>query len=285
MSKEDGIPSKEELLDAIKQDEVEKTVVATEQYSEVEQEAMERGWTPKEQWEGDPKQWRPADVWLDRGEFLETIRGLRTELHSTKQQVAAAFQQGQKMVNQQIKAELDDLKTARREALQEGDLVQADKLEEKIDEIKDGMRNTQAPRVDTSKLAPPPEFNEFVQRNPWYEQDAAYHYAADGIGYEFIRVNPNATPGQLYSFVEKTMRSKFPELAGKRKIGPPSPDGGDRRSVPREGTANRGGSLSAIKSQMNDMERGIMKTMIQTGVYKSEEEFLKEYAAAPVRDR
>jgi hypothetical protein len=49
---------------------------------------MERGWTPKDQWKGDPAQWRPADVWLDRGEFLQTIQGLKSELNATKAQVA-----------------------------------------------------------------------------------------------------------------------------------------------------------------------------------------------------
>jgi len=38
-----------------------------------EEKAMEQGWVPQDQWEGDPEQWRPAKEFLDRGELFKKI--------------------------------------------------------------------------------------------------------------------------------------------------------------------------------------------------------------------
>jgi hypothetical protein len=186
------------------------------------------------------------------------------------------------MAEAQLKAEIEGLKEQRREALREGDFVAADETDSKIDELKDKMANAKAPQVNPNTLTTPPEYHVFVQRNPWYNEDPAYHYAADGIGYEFMKVNPSARPADLYHFVETKMREKFPELGGKRKLSPPSPDGGGQ--VPREGSGGRGG-LTGVKAQMSEMERGIMKNLVQSGLFKNEEEYLKQYVDAPGRNR
>ena len=39
----------------------------------MEQRAMESGWVPQDQWEGDPDAWRPAKEYLDRGELFTKI--------------------------------------------------------------------------------------------------------------------------------------------------------------------------------------------------------------------
>ena len=43
------------------------------QFDEYEQRASAEGWVPKEEWTGDPAQWRPAKEFLDRGELFKKI--------------------------------------------------------------------------------------------------------------------------------------------------------------------------------------------------------------------
>ncbi len=79
------------------------------------------------------------------------------------------------------------------------------------------------------------------------------------------------------------MKEKFPEQTGNKRSLPPSPEGGstNRGNAPAGGS----GSLSSAKASMDEVERGIMKTMVKTGVFKNEEEYLKQYVAAPGRRR
>ena len=49
------------------------TIAPAPELSPTEQKAMEAGWVPQDQWEGDPDQWRPAKEFVDRGELFKKI--------------------------------------------------------------------------------------------------------------------------------------------------------------------------------------------------------------------
>lgn len=248
----------------------------------LEADARAGGWVSKEEWIAagkDARGWRAADVWLDRGEFMKTIRTLQNEVVNTKQQVKAAFETGRQIAEASMKKEIDDLKLERREAMEAHDLDKADELSDKIDVLKEKAK-APAPEVRGAPT-PPPEYSIFLDRNPWYNIDPALHYAADGIGYEFAKVNPKASAADLYFFVERKMKERFPELTGKQAGRlPPSPDGSNTKG-------NSSGALpqsyAALKKGMEETERSIMKTLIETKVFKNEEEYLKEYAKASRR--
>lgn len=279
MTEEVKIPTKEEILSAS-----EEIVDEAPELSSREQEAAGQGWMPEKDWVAagkDPSGWRPAESWLDRGQFFSKINSLQSELQATRAQVAESFKAGQRMAEATYKQEIAELKAQRKQAVTEGDFEKAADLDEKIDAKKEAMAKpaTAAPSVVT----PPPEYHLFLSRNPWYNSDTAFRAAADGLGNEYRRLNPGATPADLFWFVESKMKEKFPELAGGRRSLPPSPEGGSTN----RGNASAGGSgsLSSAKASMDEVERGIMKTMIKTGVFKNEEEFLKQYVAAPGRRR
>src|SRR5574339_102086 len=199
------MPSAEELLNPREASEAREEGTGHQpenQVSEVEQRAMQRGWTPKEQWKGNPADWRPADVWLDRGEMLGTIQHLRDKLDVTQKQVAEAFKQGQKLAKAKYEDELNLLREMRKDAMREGDVDKIDVLETKIDEVKEKIRAPE-PTPSGVNFTPPPEFAIFTQRNPWYNDPGKVRmrYVADGIGMEFMRANPKALPAELYYFV------------------------------------------------------------------------------------
>ena len=279
MAEEVVIPTKEELLG---ENEVE--LSEAPQLSAREQEAAGQGWMPEKDWVAagkDAQSWRPAESWLDRGQFFSKINSLQSELQATRTQVAESFKAGQRMAEATYKQEIADLKSQKKQAITDGDFEKAADLDDKIDAKKEQLAKpaTQAPTTVT----PPPEYHLFLQRNPWYNTDSTLHYAADGLGNEFRRLNPQASPADLFWFVEQKMREKFPGEAGNKRSLPPSPEGGstNRGNAPTGGQ----GSLSSAKASMDDLERGIMKTMVKTGVFKNEEEYLKQYVAAPGRRR
>ncbi len=290
--KSDLIPSKKDLMAIIEPEEGDESSTDTDdtsesgtapEYTAREQEAIAQGWQPEDEWVAagkDAKQWRPADAWLDRGDFFKTISALNSKVQSQEKLIAAAFDQGRKLEQAKLQEELKELKDQRKLARQEGDFETADKIDDKIDQVKE-KQAVPMPKAP-STITPPPEFGIFRQRNPWYDKDVALHFAADGIGGEFLRQNPNATNAELYWHVEQVMAQRFPELKGKPAVAPPSPSGAGG-SV-KSNTANAGAS-SKLEGQMSDMEKEIMKTLIKTGTFKNKEEYLKEYAAAPRRSR
>ena len=239
---------------------------------------MNEGWVPKEHFKGDPKMWRPAEQWLDRGNFFRTIGQLRNELKSTQAQVAEAFKQGERLAQAQFNERLAELKAIRRKALQEGDLDTADKIEDQIDEHKEN-RNKPAPVKTTPET--PPEFFQFIQRNPWYQTDAVMQATANAVGAMFIKENPRAVPADLYFHVEKTMKAKFPDLYGgkvlREKVQPNTEGNSSQRN-----SSNQAKPFAKYKEQMNEMELGIMKNLIRGNPkrFPNEEAYLKEYASA-----
>ena len=252
------------------------------EYGPQEIEAMQEGWTPKDQWKGDPKDWRPADQWLDRGQFMRTISQLRGEIRKQEVQVSEAYKVGQRIAEAQYNEKLQELKATRRQALHEGDLVTADKVEDQIDSLKENK----AKPVDkpVSAAPPPPEYDVFLRRNPAYLTNSVFQHTANAIGAEYIKMHPNAAPADFYLHVENQMKTNFPQHYGGRvldnKVLPATEGGGQSGSRSGNGLEH---SLASAKQSMNETERGIMKTMIKTGVFKSEADFLKEYVKAPGR--
>ena len=263
----------------------EEVVVQTPEPTEVELEAMQEGWTPKDQWKGDPKEWRDAPAWIDRGQLLRTITSLRGEVkNATTQltaQVGAAFKQGKAIADAQYNEKLAELKAVRRQALEEQDFVTADKLEDKIDELKE---NREKPQTEAKVQNVPQEFYTFVARNPWYDKNSVMKHTANAVGAQFVSTNPNATPADLYWHVEQQMKENFPQLYGGKTVknsALPSTEGGGSQGT--KSSSNGDASLLSLKKDMSDMDISIMKNLIKGGTFKNEAEYLAEYAKAPSR--
>ncbi len=80
----------------------------TSDLTEREQLAVTQGWQSEDDWVAsgkDIKQWRPADQWLDRGDFFRTISGLKQEVIKSQQLVSAAFEQGRKLESAKLEKE------------------------------------------------------------------------------------------------------------------------------------------------------------------------------------
>ena len=55
-----------------------------DQLPEHEVAAREKGWRPKDEWEGDPDDWRPAKQFLEWGEMRSTIKNQNTQIKGMK---------------------------------------------------------------------------------------------------------------------------------------------------------------------------------------------------------
>ena len=110
--------------------------VPEKQYSAIEQRAMEQGWRPKEEFQGDPEAFIDAPEFVRRGELFSKIEVTTRELKQVRQALDALKDHHSKVKETEYKRALASLEAARKQALVEGEHERFFALEEKIEEIK-----------------------------------------------------------------------------------------------------------------------------------------------------
>lgn len=250
--------------------------VKKEEPTEHEVRAMEKGWVPKAEWKGNPEDWRPAKDYLDRGELIGKIMAQGKQLDELRQAVSYLSEKEKKQYVAGFNKAIEEMKARRNEALSEGDVVEAAKFDDKLDELKEQAREAKQ-AVQATNVAPPPspDFLSWADRNKWYTGQNPESAYADRIGWEFKEKNRGSSEAEMLEAVEKAVRKKFPEVfPGMRAA--PEPDGQGR--MPRDNSGKQ--SYSNVEANMSQMERTIMKTVLQTSPGLTKEQYLKDYAEA-----
>lgn len=162
----------------------------------VEALAAEIGWSPKDQWRGDPEAWRPAD------EFIRSGRDITKSLTGKLKGMETEIQRMSRVSSQLLEDKLAERDTYWRNqharAVEDGDSEAATRA---VDEMRklDGQRAS----------GPPPQVAEWQQRNPWFNTDPlaadrareiAGRLAQQGIGVE-----------EQLAQAERAIRREFPE--------------------------------------------------------------------------
>lgn len=213
-------------IDALKEQELDDDPGVEEedketQVSQAEATAREKGWVPKEEWEGDPEEWVPAKEFLARKPLFDslhkqnkTIKQLKRTIDSMKDHFSHVREDAYK----QAKA---DLERAKREAAADGNI-------EEYDKINDELQKLEPPKVeviDTEEL-----YENWKEENSWFESNPKLRRYADGLASEIKRLNPEIKIETLMDQVANQVKEDFPEVFNKQK---PSTkvDPGTRRVV------------------------------------------------------
>lgn len=235
-----------------------------------EERAQEDGWVPKDQWKGDPEDWRPAKEFNDRGELFNRIKEQKKEMEQLKGAVSFLTNQNKTQYIQGHKDAIAELKARRDAALQEGDHVQAAHAQDQLDEVKDALKVAQATQV-TQPQGPSSDFVSWKEKNSWYMRDEDATMFADAKGLKFRNNNQGSTEKQMLDYVTKEVAKAFPDILPRRS--PPSPNGSGGTS-PRGSSATEG--TSETENEMTDEQRTIMKTIMKsTGMTKAE--YIKQF--------
>ena len=220
------------------------------EYTPIEQEAMEQGWRPKEEFKGDPERFIDAGEFIRRGELFAKIDHQNREmkqLRNTMEQFAKHHQNVEKSAYDRA---IKDLKAQRKEALAEGDVDRFDELDQQIDETVEA-REKFVEQQRTAPVVPEinPKFAEWVQKNPWYSKDVMLQGAADRYGIELAKQGMD--PVEVLKAVEKKVKEEFPhkfsnpnrERPGAVETPAARGTGGKSRFVPTEEQKRIGASF------------------------------------------
>ncbi len=243
----------------------------------VEDKAREMGWSPKEDFEGDESKWVSAETFVARKPLFDKIesqskyiKSVEKSTRQTQEALQALAEHHKKVALVAFKKELGDLKTQRRAALAEGDTLAADDIQEKIDNLKpESVPDVPAPTSNTR----PPEIQEWVDANPWYDNDEDARALADAIGQTAYKKGVPAP--EVLKLMRDKVAKAFPELVGVQ-VRNKNKD----TATPMVGSTTGVGNASRAAKGFRPTEAQvrIAKTFVGQGLFKSVEDYYKELA-------
>jgi len=238
------------------------------QYSDVEQLALEKGWKPKEEYQGDPTRWRTAETFLALEEPLKRIEQQSKELKAVRAALEAFKEHHTKVKETEFNRAVKALQDTRKKAMIEGDAETALALEERIEEVKaekqavlDDARKT-AVQETTAELHP--EFQEWLSRNNWYGTNKAMRVVADRLGLEYHA--DGLSQREVLKRVEEEIKKEFPHRFQNDKT---------KRAMAVEPTSRSGKPAGSSSFELDETEREIMRKIVRSGAM-TEKEYIAE---------
>lgn len=233
--------------------------------SEVEDKATALGWSPKEQFRGNPELWMDAETFVKRGEeimpllkannrkLLDEVTNIRGELASTKELLKASTEsiEALKEFNTDIarangKAKKEELITAIAAAKEASDYVTETTLQDQLNEHNAALRAAEATKKATPKPVEggtqqkdwtlDPSWKAWLADNQWFGPDKRRTALALGVANELRSEN---SPLQGRAFFDKVTEEVEKTFEPAKRNGPSRVEGGG------SGTRNGGGTTYA----------------------------------------
>jgi hypothetical protein len=231
--------------------------------NKLEQSAMDQGWKPKEEWEGDPDDWRPAKEFVERGELFSKISGQNSEIKELRKALNYLVDHHKKVKETEYSRALTELKNMKKEALVEGDPDKVVEVDEAISTLKEQQKaNTESSDDVKSTRQPSPLFIDFVKQNPWYISDAEMKEFADEIGIGYFNTHPGANETETYKHVLSRVQKQFPDRF-QRKV--------TKQTVEGAGSPSSNRNTSAKEYPLTEDERRTMMTFVRSNIMTKDE--------------
>lgn len=136
------------------------------QHSESELAAMDKGWRPKEEWEGDPDDWRPAKQFLEWGEMRSTIKNQSSQINGMKKSYTQDISNLNAVHKKQLEIREKQIKSELKAAIKDGNEELAEELITEQGEIagqKNSLDSTGSANVQNDAVIQ----GEWEENNPW----------------------------------------------------------------------------------------------------------------------
>lgn len=237
------------------------------QIPQVEQEARNQGWVPKEEWQGDPEKWRPAKEFIDRGELLKKIESSQRELKQTNQALKQLAQHHRQVREVEYQRAINDLKKQRKAALIEQDMERVAELDDEIDFTKEQASIIPEIHIPEVKEAPA-GLVIWEENNKWYKSDRAMTAFTIDLAADLRKQGYQLE--DALKIIDKEIRKEFPHKFRNRNT--PS-------AASVEGTGRARSGESSDSFQLSDDQRRVMRKFIQMGAVKDEKEYVEQLKA------
>lgn len=234
------------------------TEVTTPQYTDVELQAIEQGWKPKDEFHDENKKFIDAEEFIERKRFYDTIDSQKRKIKDLERSMQMLQDHHRKVAEVSYKQAYEDLKKEKLEALDKGD---AQKLVE-IDEKMLDLKTQQTAAIKPVDNTPHPNFVKWVNSNPWYVNDLSLRGEADRIGLAYAAANPDKDPDEVVNFVSSQIKILHPDkFRNPNKTKPASVEGASTTKSTKVTTS----------MDLTEEEERVMKTFVRQGIMTREE--------------
>lgn len=228
------------------------------QVSDIEQRALEMGWRPKEEFDGDEVDFIDAKEFVRRKPLFEKIEQQNRELKGVRKALDALKEHYGKVQETEYKRALHDLKEAQKKAMVDGDVEKYHELGEAKERIEQEAANFKQEHdaIEVQEpSAPHPQFAAWVNRNPWYQAAPHMRVFADQVGLKLA--GQGYSPAEVLKLVEAEVRKEFPQKFNNPRKSEPGAVEGKRPAGQ--------GKAASEKIELTEMETQIMNTLVRGG--------------------
>lgn len=194
--------------------------------TEAEVEAGGFGWVPKEEFHGNPDEWKDAETFLKRGKEINGF--LRNDLEKIKRtsdaraaeiaELRQTMDEFRKYHNETeeraYKRAFNDLKQAKIEAIEQGDGARVVEIDDQITSLKE-VQKKEEPKPVTQKQEEirmtPKELQEWRQSNTWYGRDIELSELTDDFAELVAKKNPELKGVEFLAAVTKKVKAVRPD--------------------------------------------------------------------------
>jgi len=213
--------------------------------NEVEVKAKELGWSPKEEFRGDPEKWIDAETYVRRGEEIlpllkatnrkqsEKINQLEAKLVAATEAIEGLKESTSKAAIKEVKAQHTELKGALKEARESGDVDAELEIQEKLTETTAALKAAEAPATPPAQtdFTQTPEWKSWVGENAWFGSDKRKTALALGIAQDLRENGEKVTGKAFYDKVTEELNSMLGIRKDPQRDNPSKVEGDARGSV------------------------------------------------------
>lgn len=240
-----------------------------------EAEARHHGWTPREEFKGDPAKWVDARTFVTRADevmpFLKKQNAAqKREIEDLKRQFKRAQAFFSKSEERAYQRALADLESRHDEAVETGDVAASKRIRQEIDGLKEEVSEfstafkNEEPEVAVDQETVRREFSEWIEANDWYVTDDAKRRYADFVADQL-------GPAESYGAGRKAWFAEIEARVGRKFT--------ERKASPVNGGGNRAVSAKGGKTyaDLPQEAKAMCDKWIRSGLIASREEYVKAY--------
>lgn len=273
--------------------------VAT-QSDDTESRARAMGWVPKEDYKGNPDNWRDAGEFVRRGEEILPIVQERNrdltrklnELEARLNQKDVEHQTNLKKIERmseialvrQREQLLGSYDQAMRQAAASADVDRYDQLsrdrDQAVSQFDNRIRETVAVQPQQQQPQAPPEVQAWVERNKsWFLGDEALNMEAQAVHMGLRKKHPFMSHEENLKEVERTIKQRYPEKFGiqTQQAAPSISYGAVEGGGSRRPSAGGGGKTA---SDLPAEARAAAERFVKQGIFKDVNEYARDYFAS-----
>ena len=245
-------------------------------YTVAEQQALARGWQPKEQWQGPEEDWVTAAEYNRRSQLFGKISNQRHEIEELRNAMRQMHNMLVKNTESGFNNAINSLKQERQQALQDGDTDKVMQLDQQLEATQQYKQQSTTELKNGVKFNQTPDFyREWKESNSWYGSNKRMTAYADAVARELLEQNPGMDKAELLKQVGEETQNQFNNRQSQGAMSSKSntPKVLGTQAAQRDSGTTRGKGISSLSPSEQAIARTIMQT---TGI--SEREYMKQYS-------